>query len=1348
MNMNLFRVTAAISFLILSTGFGEINFIAAENGIVSFENGMLSVSDGSAVAADCIALPRTIRFEARMPDPAEGAPSYGIGQVWFSSDYGNEFDRIAFAVRGEKIQEVLMYDFQQRRPPSPELLAEKGQIAHEAFQRDFRMLRTLIQAGEWFTVELTERKDSVTLKINDEPAKTWPRAATPGRSFALGGSWQENRFRNISVVNTADSLAVPARPDAPRTSFLDEALKFTCGDAVEGWTAVNDAPAEEGAAAWLQPTSGTRTRTAPNVPAVLRSGTTLAHGITRSVLHLPVPPGDYLVSIACGDAEHGSTGILTTPDGKTIPAATARNEWKEIRFAATSENGAIDVLVDSDDGDNLGMLVCYAVCEPLSDAKLAGISFESDSDAESRPDLEAKRRTMRAGYQALNLNSTDSPAETFDLNGSWLFQPIYESTGGEETIEQSDSDWHVVSVPSFWNATSWWIYNCGHRSITQRNLTENIRHCDQQTFAWRDLKTAWYRQWIEVPSTWKSRRVFVEFDAVSTIAVVYCNGIEVGKHTGMFAPFEVEITDAIQPGQKNLIAVLVNSGIEDDQVLDESSSSAAAITMPITKERVTGFAHGMYNPVGGEGGQHTTHRQAGIWQGVRLRTSGTAHINNVFPVTALDSLELVIDADAQGPVDITTRVSKAGKVLIDQSRRFEPGKKIVFEHLAPEIWSPLSPNLYDLDVQLTAGGKTLDAHHSKIGFRTIEAKDGDLLLNGRRLHWLGGNMPPHGLKPNDRELAAEFFATMRKNNLFGVRSHASPFTRVWIEEADKAGILISQEGTWSWLNINETDIPQSISFWQDEWCDLIRATRAHPSIVMWTINNETHILRDPNLDQRAEKWDWLQDTIEKMRALDPTRPIVPWSGYVKKHVQNQLDEVADRVSGLDDGDIDDMHTYGGTYQGSWISRLPQYMQHIEDSITPGRPFVSQEAAKAYPNTDTGHQELSYQRKWFPQSWIGNDAYDHRRSDSLLEKMARMAKDQAAYIRRTEVDGWLLFNCGTWSHDSMYAGDMQPYPVWSAVKDSFEPVLIAMEMPERRFFAGARRDIELFMVNDSPDGSDLTNLMVYAELQDANGQTAARFETRFPDVPYFENRTKKMAFEFPAKVEHSREKMTLRLTAKCDGQTVAKNTYSIDVCSPSFVKADCAKKLFLNDTAQAGPFGKLMNQAGFDLAASTEAEALVYLRPDDSEWNKIIESAKKGQSVLVVSPQTLEALQPWTGKIELINDAPNGESVDIIEKTSPLWTDLSRMDLAWWAHPEKRVNTYDQCVQFLDEIPECVTPIVQHIPIHPYILTWRVGYQLLELEVEKGRVIVSTLNFDGVDLDPAAARFAVNVIENL
>ena len=56
-----------------------------------------------------------------MPEPSKGSPDYHTGQVWFMVDYGGEFDRLAFAIRGGRIQDILAQDYKQRTPPSPKL---------------------------------------------------------------------------------------------------------------------------------------------------------------------------------------------------------------------------------------------------------------------------------------------------------------------------------------------------------------------------------------------------------------------------------------------------------------------------------------------------------------------------------------------------------------------------------------------------------------------------------------------------------------------------------------------------------------------------------------------------------------------------------------------------------------------------------------------------------------------------------------------------------------------------------------------------------------------------------------------------------------------------------------------------------------------------------------------------------------------------------------------------------------------------------------------------------------------------------------------------------------------------
>ncbi len=118
------------------------------------------------------------------------------------------------------------------------------------------------------------------------------------------------------------------------------------------------------------------------------------------------------------------------------------------------------------------------------------------------------------------------------------------------------------------------------------------------------------------------------------------------------------------------------------------------------------------------------------------------------------------------------------------------------------------------------------------------------------------------------------------------------------------------------------------------------------------------------------------------------------------------------------------------------------------------------------------------------------------------------------------------------------------------------------------------------------------------------------------------------------------------------------------------------------------------------------------------------------------------------KLLAIAKQNGGEFAEVVEKVSPLNNGLSCSDYMWWAHPEKRVNTYNQSIYYKSLIPKNVTPIVKHIPLHTYGLKWRVQYLVLEVNTGKGKIILSTLNFDGVDLDPAAARFAVNLVDSL
>jgi beta-galactosidase/beta-glucuronidase len=129
-----------------------------------------------------------------------------------------------------------------------------------------------------------------------------------------------------------------------------------------------------------------------------------------------------------------------------------------------------------------------------------------------------------------------------------------------------------------------------------------------------------------------------------------------------------------------------------------------------------------------------------------------------------------------------------------------------------------------------------------IGFRTFSVDNGAFLLNGKPFLLRGANHFPHALRPNDTKLAHRFMKLAKEGNVVATRSHTAPFTNTWLEAADENGMLVSYEGTWPWLMLKgEPPGDELLKQWKDEFLSLIRKHRNHPSIVMWTVNNENEV---------------------------------------------------------------------------------------------------------------------------------------------------------------------------------------------------------------------------------------------------------------------------------------------------------------------------------------------------------------------------------------------------------------------------------------------------------------------------------------------------------------------------
>ena len=1349
-------------------------YVPVEGAVASVTNGEIIVSDGGLMGAAALDDPYELSFEAQMPKPSVGAPDFGVGQVWFSVDYGGEFDRLAFAVRGGKLQDTTTFSYAQKQPPS----SSKGALwssTHAALESTYRRLPTQLKPGQWFRVRVIVSGEAASVEIDGKPDAYCQRTMTAGRSFCLGGSWQQNKFRNIRVQKTDASAISPHESSVlgVREAYHPQAVKLDFGGTdvppQQGWTRVTDAVYDDSTGTgWTVRPAGVRKREGSGTDSRMLTLVTLSHESRKSSLRVALSPGDYVVSLGLGDADYPTAIDIVAPDGKAYSADLGSGQWGEIRFAVHHTGGTLDIPMDATRSN--GGCICYLTAEPLEWARDQRIALSSPTvHVDYASEHEPKRVADRGTYKTTVLPKlAGKTALDVSLDGKWLIKPVNESPVGPTDPAASDTDWHVVDVPSFWNVTGWWIFGQGPRQVSFSYLYEEIRRCEEQTFDWRSTRTVFYRKWLDVPADWAGRRVTMSFNGVASACVVYCNGVEVGRNLGMFRPFSVDLTKQIVPARKNLLALWVNNGIADSSAAEAGKLAAIAVTMPITSDMLKGIPRAIYANPAGEDGKSLVDRQGGIWQAVSLHVSRDVRIDDIWPRTGLTKLDVTISASGSEAsfegASVRIRVmDKSGKALLDSTVSWKSSQTgqdaesmdVSFAGLKPKLWTPDSPNLYTMTVDILSGGTVLDSETCRIGFRTFEASGNQFLLNGKPYRWFGANMAPHGLKPNDKDLARKFTALMKQGNQNATRTVCSPYPEVWLDEADEQGIAVSLEGTWSWLMIGDSEIPsdQSLKIWKDEWYDLIKQLRKRPSIVMWTINNEMYFLGDSNLERRAKKWNVLQDAIAAMRKLDPTRPIVFSSGYQRRPNEGSVNAMdQSRLIAKDDGDIDDIHQYAGTYQPSWIATTEQ-LERVKPIMLPDRPFICQEEGTAYPNTDTGHQERSYLRSWHAQIWTGNNAYEHRNPTTFLNRHARIAAEQLELVRRLPIAGWLAFCNGTWYVNVQHAETIAPYPVHESVRRALSPILIALNMPVRQFFAGAEIEPKVFVVNDDVQARELKGLSVKLRIESDAGETLAESSARFPDVPVSQNREIALRVKLPDRLPAQRCVCYVSLEVNdSSGNKLATNRYELTLCSPDYARLAKPVTVYAAAAGVEAGLQSVLKGNGIDIRpiapSMPEGGLMMMSATSGAGWEQALKHAQAGGRVIVFDPRDIKGLEIF-GKAE-VRDVPlNGECANVKnDRTSPLLLGMGNSDLAWWFDPSGEPRVYRRALVFGGDIPDHVRVLVDHIPPHGYDSNWSVDHPLVSAKVGKGSITVCTLNFAGAQRDPLAARFLTNMISHL
>jgi hypothetical protein len=413
--------------------------------------------------------------------------------------------------------------------------------------------------------------------------------------------------------------------------------------------------------------------------------------------------------------------------------------------------------------------------------------------------------------------SGNGPADAVE----WDFQISEGRRAGEQAR---------IPVPSQWEQHGFGNYDYGSVASDQKHKEDGL-----------------YQRSFTVPENWRGMKVRIVFDGSMTDTTVTVNGKSAGPtHQGGFYRFHYDLTDMIQYGKSNQLAVLVSKDSANPSVEEA--------------ERKADFwvFGGIFRPVWLE----ARPAQSIEWTALDGKADGT--------------LRAKVNLAGEGPADrLVMRVLTMAGELVGKplEAKIPAGEPVELEGRITGVlpWSVEDPQLYQVEVCLLAGERVLHRTRERTGFRTLEVRPGQgVFVNGSRLTVKGVNRhcfrPETGRSLNPQD-SVEDVRLIKSMNMNAVRcSHYSP-DQAFLDACDELGLgVIDELCTWQRPTLDTATARRLVG-------QLVRRDGNHPSILWWANGNEGGWNRA--VDGDYHQWDLQQ------------RPVLhPWddfSGFQTKH---------------------------------------------------------------------------------------------------------------------------------------------------------------------------------------------------------------------------------------------------------------------------------------------------------------------------------------------------------------------------------------------------------------------------------------------------------------------------------
>lgn len=383
--------------------------------------------------------------------------------------------------------------------------------------------------------------------------------------------------------------------------------------------------------------------------------------------------------------------------------------------------------------------------------------------------------------------------------------------------------------------------------------------------------TVWYRKRFEINNIENEKRYFLYFGAVNYEARIYLNGKPIGVHIGGFTPFNIDVTDKIKIGENSLVVKADNRRKPEG--------------VPTVNADWWNFG--------------------GITRQVSLVTTPKTFIRDYMIQLDKGNNKLIkgwiqLDSAQQGE-KVTLKIPELSieKTVITDDKGYAT-VEITVKKLT--LWSPKNPKLYTVTLS-TNSDKTSD----QIGFRTIETKGTDILLNGEKIFCRGISIHEETAFNSGRAYNEEQSLTLlnwaKELGCNFVRLAHYPHNEFMIRTAERLGLMVWSEipvyWTIHWLN------PATYTNAETQLTDMITRDKNRANIIIWSIANETPV--------GNARLNFLTKLANKTRELDNTR-LVAAAMEKEELSRNQL-TVHDPLGNV--LDLISFNQYVGWYDGNW-----------------------------------------------------------------------------------------------------------------------------------------------------------------------------------------------------------------------------------------------------------------------------------------------------------------------------------------------------------------------------------------------------------------------------------------------